>query len=118
MTGYVLQLVGMIFAISGLLSIREHFGLPLLKDISVDWLKRFPLRKQSITIQAKTSFLTLTGMKASVNLWTPDKPDNSIEDRIADIITNLDRLRDGQSNNTQAIDKLEHDHEKHKKSHH
>jgi hypothetical protein len=35
-SGFCLQLIGMVFAIRGLLAIRENFGQPLLKDITIE----------------------------------------------------------------------------------
>ena len=41
-SGYMLQFIGMVFAIRGLLNIRTHFGQPTLKKLSIAWLYQFP----------------------------------------------------------------------------
>jgi hypothetical protein len=54
-------------------------------------------------------------LKGYAELRIPDKPEKSIEDRISDIVRNLDNLREGQGNNYRAIDKLKEEHENFKK---
>jgi len=113
--GYALQLVGMIFAIRGLLGVREHFGQPLLRHLFLKWIKRFPRWKRKVVIGAGTGLVSMAGMKARAEVWTPDNPEKTVEERIDSIIKNLDRIRDEQREHAQLIDKLKDSHEKHKK---
>ena len=113
--GYFLQLIGMIFAIRGLLFIREHFGQPLLRSLFVDWLKRFPKWKNNIVIGAGAAMASASGMKARAEVWTKDNPSLAIEERIAGIVRNLEQIRNEQSTNSIAIDELKDSHEKHKR---
>lgn len=91
--GYALQLIGMIFAVRGLLRIRAHFGQPLLRKLLFDWFKRFPKWKRSVVIGVGVGHMALAGMKARVEVWRPDDPNKPIEQRIDGIIKNLERIR-------------------------
>jgi len=114
--GYTLQFVGMIFAIRGLLGIRAHFGQPLLSELLVDWIKRFPKLRKKVVIGVGTAHLSLAGMKARAVVWSPDDPEKPIEQRIEYIVRNLDRVRDEQRNHAKSIDDLADNHEEHKKA--
>lgn len=113
--GYGLQIIGMIFAIRGLLSIRAHFDQPLLRTIFIDWLKRFPKWRQDVAIDVGTAEMTAAGMKARGEVWAPDNPENSIEKRVEALVKNLDRVRKDQREQSEHIDNLQDSHEKHKK---
>ncbi|MCU7828250.1 MAG: hypothetical protein KZQ85_04220 [Candidatus Thiodiazotropha sp. (ex Myrtea sp. 'scaly one' KF741663)] len=113
--GYVLQFIGMLFAIRGLLSIRAHFGQPLLRELFINWLKRFPKWKRNVVIGAGTAHAGLAGMKARVEVWSPDDPSLPIEERIEKIINNLDKIRIEQGAHAKLIDDLKDSHEEHKK---
>jgi hypothetical protein len=114
--GYVLQLIGMIFAIRGLLSIRAHFGQTLLRKIFVNWLKRFPKWKRNIVVEVNSANLVLVGMKVGAEVWTPDNSQQPIEKRIEGIVKNLERIRTEQREHTNSIDELKQSHEEHKKT--
>lgn len=113
--GYVLQFIGMLFAIRGLLGIRAHFGQPLLRELFINWLKRFPKWKRNVVISVGAGNLGLTGMKARVEVWSPDDPGLPIEVRIEKIINNLDRIRIELGDHAKLIDDLKDSHEEHKK---
>lgn len=80
--GYVLQLIGMIFAIRGLLSIRAHFGQTLMRKMFFNWLKRFPKWKRNVVIGVCAANLAGVGMKARAEVWIQDNSDKPIENRI------------------------------------
>ena len=113
--GYALQLIGMVFAIRGLLSIREHFGQPLLRHLLLIWIKRFPKWKKSVVVAANSVHMTTVTSKARVEDWTPDYPEKPVHQRIDAIIKNLDRIRNEQQEHARLIDELKDSHEKHKK---
>ncbi len=92
--GYVLQLLGMIFAVLGVLSIRVHFGHPSLSSLVENWLKRFPKWRNNIVIEVGSAKLKLKGGRARIEVWTPDNPESPIEERVSSIVQNLDRIRD------------------------
>ena len=115
LAGYALQLIGMIFAIRGLLGVREHFGQPLLRQLVFKWVKRFPRWKRNVVIAAGAGHLTMAGMKARAEVWTPDDPEKPIEQRIDGILRNLDRIREEQRKHAHSIDELKDSHEEHKK---
>lgn len=115
LAGYALQLIGMIFAIRGLLGVREHFGQPLLRQLVFKWVKRFPRWKRNVVIAAGACFSTMAGMKAQAEVWTPDDPEKPIEQRIDGILRNLDRIREEQRGHALSIDELKDSHEEHKK---
>lgn len=114
--GYVLQLIGMMFAIEGLLNIRKYFGQPPLTDLFVQWVKRFPKwnRNYVITLEPfrnKSTFGTIrpTG-------WWPDSDEKSIEERIEVIVKNLEIIRQEQSAHFWEVDRLKQSHEEHIKN--
>jgi len=113
--GYLLQLIGMIFAIRGLLSIRAHFGQTLLRKVFLNWLKRFPKWKRTVIIGRGDMKLSMALMAARAEVWTPDKLDQPIEKRIDGIVQNLERIRSAQREHTNLIDELKRGYEKHKK---
>lgn len=113
--GYSLQFMGMIFAIRGLLKIREHFGQPLLRQLSYQWIKRFPRwRRRSTILCAGTAHVVVSGMKARMEVWSPDDPEKPIEQRIEAIIKNLDRIHQEQRVHAHSIDELKKSHDEHK----
>ena len=112
--GYVLQLAGMIFAIIGLLSIRKHFGQTLLRKLLWNWLKRFPKWKRSTVVGAGAVNVALAGVKARAEVGSPDVLDQSLEKRIADIVRNLETIRNEQCEHAKSIEELKNSHEEHK----
>ena len=115
LAGYVLQLIGMIFAIRGLLSIRTHFGQTLLRKIFLNWLKRFPKWKRNVVLEHNSANIASAGMKSGAEVWTPDNSEQSVEKRIEGIVKNLERIRTVQHEHTNSIDELKQSHEEHKK---
>lgn len=113
--GYSLQFMGMIFAVRGLLKIREHFGQPLLRHLALQWLKRFPRWKRDVVIGAGAFHLGMAGMKGRLEVWNPDDPEKPIEQRIEAIIKNLDRVREEQREHAHLIDNLKESHEEYRK---
>jgi hypothetical protein len=114
-SGYVLQFIGMIFAIRGLLSIREHFGQPLLRVLLVGWFKRFPKLKKNVVVGVGTVQLPMIGVKGRAEVWESDDPKKPIEQRVERILRNIERIRDEQRIHSELIDKLKGSHEEHKK---
>lgn len=112
-SGYVLQILGMSFAIYGLLNIRDYFGQPPLRRLSIAWLYRFPKWKKDTVIGAMTAALTMTGFKARGEIWTNDNPEDSLEKRFDCMIKNMERIREVQKRNSEQIDTLKENHEKH-----
>lgn len=113
--GYVLQLIGMFFAIRGLLSIRTHFGQTLLRKIFLNWLKRFPKWKRNVVFEINYGEHVLAGEKSGTEVWTPDNSEQPVEKRIEGIVKNLERIRIEQREHTKSIDELKQSHEEHKK---
>lgn len=113
--GYALQLIGMIFAIRGLLGIRAHFGQPLLKVLFYEWLCRFPKWKRNNVIGVGAATCGVAVMRARVEVWAPDDPEKSLEERIEAIVRNLDKIRQEQRQNSESIYDLKDSHEEHKK---
>jgi hypothetical protein len=114
--GYVLQVIGMIFAIRGLLGVRAHFGQPHLKQLLLEWLKRFPKWKENVVVGAMSGVMSIGSMKARGEVWSPDNPDQPIEKRIEAIVNNLDRIRTEQTAHYKSIEELRDSHEEHKKN--
>jgi len=114
-SGLVLQLAGMVFAIRGLLAIRAHFGKPLLRHLLRDWLKRIPRWKSNRTVRGVGAVISNeAAMHARGYVWTPDKAEKPLEQRVEAILKNLERMRDDLQNHAKSLDELRLDHERHK----
>jgi len=114
-SGYLLQFIGMVFAIRGLLGIREHFGQPLLRKLLINWFKRFPKLKRNVVVGVAAANIAIMSGKARAEVWNPDDPEKPLEERIEKIIRNVERIRCEQRTQSELIDKLEDSHEEHKK---
>lgn len=114
-SGYLLQLVGMVYAIKGLLCIRKYFRHPLLRKLFLDWLKRFPKWKRKIIFAGGAVANVEARVEGRGEVWTPDNPNKTIEQRIDDLIQNLETLRNQLRRHDSIIDQLKTSHEEHKK---
>ncbi len=114
--GYVLQLLGMAFAIRGLLKVRSHFGQPLLRSLFIDWLKRFPRWNPDIGIGVGAVDFPLFATRARGEVWSPDDPNVPIEQRVEAIVRNLERIRQEQHEHADGIEGLRDGLERHKKT--
>ena len=112
--GYVLQIIGMVFAVRGLLRVRAHFGQPLFQQLFIKWLKRFPNWKKNVVVSVGTAHMEISGKTAGVKIWLSDHPDQSIEKRMEGIIKNLDQMRNEQKEHAKYIEVLRGSHEAHK----
>lgn len=115
-SGYILQFAGMIFAIRGLLGIREYFEQPLLWTLLVNWFKRSPKWKRNVVVCVGAAQEVNRLGKVRAESWSPDNPENPIEQRVSNIINNLERIRDEQRHYFDLIDKLNDSHEEHQKN--
>lgn len=114
--GFVLQLLGMVFAIRGLLGVRVHFGHEPLRTLFVDWLKRFPRWQRNTVISMGAANMgSMTGMKASLEVWAKDDSTLALEQRVERLVNNLERVRTEQRHHAELIDNLRSEHEEHKK---
>ena len=107
--GYILQFIGMVFAVRGLLLVREHFGLPLLRGKALDWLKGFPRWKKNVVVGAGSVQLGAMGMNGHAEVWSNDDPEDTIEERLRRVLLNLDRLRDTQREHSTSLRELKKD---------
>ena len=113
--GYVLQLVGMIFAVRWVLSIRAHFGQPTLREMLYKWTYRYPKWKHNSVVGVASFTIPSPIFKGKASVWAPDNPAEPIEERINCIVKNLERIRQEQNLNYESIDALKASHENHKK---
>ncbi|MEN8256589.1 MAG: hypothetical protein ABFS09_01875 [Thermodesulfobacteriota bacterium] len=97
-SGYALQMIGMLFAIRGLLNIRAHFNQPTLKKLSFAWFRRFPKwgKTTDLTIEDLTCGTSISDITLA-QVWTPDNPKDSQDKRIDGILKNLDRIKQKQA---------------------
>ena len=112
--GYILQLLGMLMAIRGLLLVRRYFGHPPLADLARLWCREFPTWNRNLILKPGAGCYSLKGGRANIEVWSPDRPDQPIEQRVESILSNLERLREFQRTSTQRIDEID---EKHQRRH-
>jgi hypothetical protein len=111
--GLALQLIGMIFAVRGLLAVREHFGQPRLRNLFVQWMKRFPKWKSRVTSDLSMVSSIESTMNFTAEIWMPDNPDSSMEKRVEAVISNLERIREMQTNQSQILQDLKTSQDEH-----
>jgi hypothetical protein len=115
-SGYVLQFLGMLFAIRGILKIRAYFGHPTLKILLIAWIQRFPKWKRDIIISAGDVKIGTIGLDARIEIWAPDIPNDVLEKRLEAVLLNLNSLREMQSTLAGQIKKIEKNHKSLKES--
>ena len=113
-SGYALQLVGMLFAIRGLLGVRRHFKQTPFLSLTSDWLKRFPKWKRDVEITFGTAIAKSTAGSLQTQNWSPDDIEAPIEERINKLVHNVESLRGIQLSHFSSINQLQLDHEAHK----
>ena len=104
--GYMLQVGGMVVAINSLLTIRMYFKQKTLKELFIDWLKRFPKWKKDYTLKLEPGEFCIVGDSVRMSLWAEDDPAQTVEERIDRIVKNLIRLRQEQDQQYGCIEKL------------
>lgn len=104
-SGWMLQLLGMLLAINGLLKVRSYFISETLYELFVNWLNRFPTGKGKTFTQTGNINLNLR-VKAQQGLWSSDNVNLSIEERIERIIENINRIKEKQNKHANDIDDL------------
>lgn len=113
-SGYILQLLGMIFAIRGILKIREHFGQPALKCMFGSWIKKFPKWHKHGYFKMPPIHIGITVGEADLEVWAPDNQKDPIEKRLEAAFQNLNSLRENQRNHTDQISKIKKVHKEFK----
>lgn len=114
--GYALQLIGMIFAMRGLLLVRAHFGQAPFRTLLHEWLWHFPKWKRNVVVGTGAMNTSAAFMNAYIEVWCPDKPDHPPDKRIEDIVKNQERIRIILRESAHQFDALKKDHEEHKKN--
>lgn len=104
--GYVLQFGGMMLAMNSLLALRMYFNQKTLRELFIDWLKRFPKWKKTYILKPKPFKMPIVGLYARMSEWAEDDPAQTVEERIGQIVKNLKNLRQGQNQQYDCIEKL------------
>jgi hypothetical protein len=113
--GCFLQFIGMISAIRGLLKIRVFFEQLPLRQLLLNWLKRFPKWKEDVVAyEVSIPVESYGSLKSRCETWSGDDPGQSVEKRIEAIIKNLDQIRTKQTAHDKSIEELRDSHEVHK----
>lgn len=115
--GYILQLLGILMAIRGLLMVRRYFRHPPLAGIVRDWIDRFPRWRRNTIVEPAGAELGITGHRPYLEVWAPDRPDQSLEIRVEAILQNVERLREFQQSTTRRLDDID-DHNRQRDRHH
>ena len=113
--GFMLQILGMVFAIRGLLGIRAHFRQTPLRKLFFNWLKRFPRWRRGVVHLSGTSIAAASSVSGRVDVHMPDDPNQPLEKRIENIVENLNQVRKEMAQHDKSIDDLKERQEEHKK---
>ena len=116
-SGFGLQIIGMVFAINGLLKIRDYFDQSTLIELSFAWWHRFPKWEKHCVIETKGGTIVITGMGTRIEVWASDNPEDSLEKRIDGVVKSLERLKEEQKNISDKFDELQGNQEKNQKEH-
>lgn len=109
-SGYALQLAGMILAIDGLLQIRIHFDQkPLFYQLK-EWWRGFPKWRKPGDMTATCSLGSVTASSHLTAAWAADEPEKPVEERINAIVKNLDQLLQAQVSHAGWIKDLKKSH--------
>lgn len=105
-SGYILQLAGMIVTIRGVFLVRRYFGLNKLYIEFKYWLKSFPglSPKEHVASFEDSNQIS---EKFSHSVWTPDNPKLPIEERLNAIVRNLERLNTANQNHANKIGEID-----------
>lgn len=115
--GYALQLCGMLLAIRGLLLIRLHFRQPPLRNLFVNWLRRFPTWKSSVIEARGSGIISMNKSRLLWDIsWAPDINSHPLEARIEAIVENVEQIRKELKNQYNYLEYLKDNFEYHKKS--
>ena len=112
--GFLLQLSGTFIAVTGLLRLREHFNQTPLQGLFYDWLKRFPKWEYRATGALGVGFINGLQGRALGIQWVLDDPNLTIEERFEKVLRNLECLKNGLTENSISLIKLQDDHREHK----
>jgi hypothetical protein len=92
-TGEVLQFVGIVFATWGLYSVWGYFEQPGIWTLAKVWWERRPRWKKVYRSKGKGLQVCVTGGTGTFQIWTNDDVTLPVDERIARIVRNVDRLR-------------------------
>lgn len=104
--GWFLQIAGILLALDSLRDLRVYFGHPPLRTALWAWFKRMPRCRRSAIMDMKAGSLNLSGMRAKLDLWATDKPEESLENRVELILRNLEYLREDQQEHSQSLERI------------
>ena len=105
-SGYILQMLGMSFAVVGLLRLRAHFDQPSLLTLCKRWVSGFPRWTNNTSITIGAAQIKFQGGRGRIESWSSDNPNAPIEERISSILRNLDRVRDELKSNHFTINRI------------
>ncbi|MES9934305.1 MAG: hypothetical protein ABW162_15960 [Candidatus Sedimenticola sp. PURPLELP] len=109
LSGYLLEMFGLGLTLFGLVKIRSHFQLDSIKTLLSSWLARFPKWRGNVVLGVGSARSKSFVSNAFFSVWSPDDKTAPLEERVDKIITNIERLRDTQSQNRQKIGAIESD---------
>lgn len=105
-SGYFLQLAGMLITMHGLVALRKYFKLSPFYKLFISWLKRCPARKKHYVKASGTSTVATSILEAKGHVWTPDHPELSLEKRMTAMDKNQERLKEDLNTQEQQINAL------------
>jgi len=114
-SGLGLQLVGMWFAIRGVLGIRKYFKQPPLQLLIVNWFKQFPRWARSFTGDMQSTSYSRSHAQADLEIWANDDPNQTIEVRLTAVLQNMEQLKSDIKSNQKSTSQLASEFENHKR---
>ena len=108
--GLLFQWLGIGTVAYGVRKTRQLFDEPSFWEIFVAWLARRPRWRRDAIVGAGLAELTAMLGKAHGEVWTNVQPDDPADVKIAALVRNVDRLREGLRAVRKQIDVLNDEH--------
>ncbi|MBW6508829.1 MAG: hypothetical protein K0A94_04700 [Desulfuromonadales bacterium] len=109
-SGYILQLLGMILAIRGVLKIREYFMQPKLMFMIGSWLKNFPKWRKQGLVESPSVHVSTKIRTGNLYVLSTDNPDLSLEKRFEAVLKNQEILKINQRHTDHQVYKIIEEH--------
>ncbi len=98
LVGLVLQLLGIVTVVWGIVETREFFGMQSPHKSIAEWLSRFPLRRRTIAVAVGAAVEANDAFSARAHTSWPIDPSASVDQRLGTLERNLPLIQERISN--------------------
>lgn len=105
LVGLVLQLLGIVTVVWGIVETREFFGMQSPLKLLVQWLSRFPLRRRTIAVAVGEAVEANDALSVRGHKSWPIDPTAPLEQRVSALERNLPLVQERISNFQTELDR-------------